>query len=233
VADDGAPGVEFVNGASGDSLEEELPPPAPKRTNPRWTLAGGAVVLVAGALIARGVSHGQEPGSPPLGGTTSSAASTGPSIGAAILGPPESNRPIPDPRRARFAAPLCQRPASCSVVTTLPAHTINALHAAFPGIAVRSASTFLSTRPDKMAPDVITRTINARAGTTTVTIRIQMAAPMDSRHVEQHRGATSTTTVREVTLGYLVSVVVSRPARPVPIATAQRLATDNRLILPV
>jgi hypothetical protein len=222
--DDGAPDVEFVVGASADSPDEELPPPARRRANPRWALIGAAVVLGGAALIARGVSHGNEPGSP------------GPSAGAASsqtvsIVAPESNRPIP--RSIRFAAPLCQRPASCSLVTTLPAYTVDALHAVFPGSTVRSSSTVLSTRADKMAPDIVRRTISARAGGATVTVRISTAVPIDSPNVDQRRGVASTTRVTAVVLGYVVDVDVTRPGTPISVTTVQRLASDNRLILPV
>ena len=150
---------------------------------------------------------------------------------------PESNRPLPDPRRLRYGAALCQLPASCSLTGTLPTGTIDALHKTFPDITLRSAATVLSTRADKMAPDVVNRTIHASAGKATVTIRIRTSVPIDSPDVEQHRGAssttTSTTTVTAVALGYDIMIEVSRPGAPVPVATVQRLATDGRLVLPV
>jgi hypothetical protein len=224
--DDGAPGVEFVVGASADSPDEELSSPAPRRVNPRWALIGAAVVLGGAALIARGVSHGNEPGSP-------SPSAGGASSRTASIVAPESNRPIPNPRSIRFAAPLCQRPATCSLITTLPKYTVDALHAVFPGSTVRSSSTVLSTRADKMAPDIVQRTISARAGNATITVRISTAVPIDSPDVDQRRGVASTTRVTAVVLGYVVDVHVTRPGTPVSVTTVQRLAFDNRLILPV
>jgi hypothetical protein len=228
--DNGPPGVEFVVDTGGDSPDEELPQSVPRRPNTRWSLIGAAVVLGGAALIARGVSHGDEPGSPSASSSLPSGSAG--SDGAAIIAP-ESNRPLPDPRRLRYGAALCQLPASCSLTGTLPTGTIDALHETFPDITLRSAATVLSTRADKMAPDVVNRTIHASAGTAAVTIRIRTSVPIDSPDVEQHRGATSTTKVTAVALGYDIAIEVSRPGEPVPVATVQRLATDGRLILPV
>ncbi len=226
--DDGAPGVEFVVGASADSPDEELPSPAPRRTNPRRALIGSAVALGGAALIARGVSHGNEPVSPALSAAPSAAPS-----GIVSIVAPESNHPVPVPQRLAYGAPMCQRPASCSLITTLPAHTVDALHAAFPSSTLRSASTVLATRADKMAPDVVNRTISARAGSTVITVRISMAVPIDGPDVDQRRGVRSTTSVTAVVLGYVVDVEVTRPGSPVSVTVVQRLALDNRLILPV
>jgi hypothetical protein len=235
--DNGASGVEFVGDTNDDAPDEELPePPHRQRNNPRWALAGGAVLLVGAALIARAVSHGNELGNPSPS-PSSSAAIASPTAGASVNGEPivapESNRPILDPRRIPFAAPLCQPPAGCSQAATLPGATADALHTAYPDVVVRTASTVLSTRPDKMAPDVVVRTITAQAGSAAITIRIRMAVPIDSREVEQHRGAViSTTKVAAISLGYFIQIEVSRTGSPAPVATVQSLASDGRLVLP-
>ena len=227
--DDGPPGVEFDVHGDDDAPDEELAQPSQAtRANPRWTLAGGAVVLVAAALIARGVNHHDKQGVVPSASATPSVSLRPPGLIA-----PESNRPIPDGRGLPFAAPLCQPPAGCSLVTRLPGPTFDALDQTFPGITVRASSTVLATRADKMAPDVVTRTISARVGDASIAVRMRMAVPIDSRDFAEHReGDVTTTSLTELSLGYAITITVTRPGVPVPVIALEKLATDGRLILP-
>ena len=190
--------VDFVvgGGDAGAPDEEELAQPVPPDPRTRRGLAVGAVVLVGAALIARAVSSHHPAGSaatsssPRPGSPSSSPASSRfqpppDVVGSAQVVVPEGNRPTFGGRLV--LTPIdCPRFATCSASAQLPGAVLAALRAEFPGAAVTSSSSALANRSGRFEPDLLERTVAARAGRSTIRLGIGKPRGGESSSHGQH-----------------------------------------------
>ena len=234
--------IALVSAEPADS-DEELPEPArrPGATSQRRALAAGAVVLVAVAVIARAVT-GHNSGKPTAAGSPSrsvppSVTTPGPTP---ILLPVPAGRVSTGPIRVlppQFRPAGCPADADdCATTYGLPDPAMEALGRAFPGAVLSEAVSLLAQRPGRFGPDLVSRFLHARTGSTDVTVYISKPTTTQTASVRnRHYGHTTTTTsLRQTVPGFVVSIDVSQPARNLPVALDYlvQLANDDGLLAP-
>jgi hypothetical protein len=236
--------VDFVVG--GDHTAEgpdgeELAQPQARDPRTRRALAGGAVVLVAGALIARAVSGHHS-------STASSSASPSPVVpqasgrfhpppdvvGSAPIVIPEGNRPTFH-RSVSTVTIDCPRFATCSIELQVPDDVLKALHEQFPDAVVASSSSVLANRSGRFEPDLLTRSIVAHAGARTITVTLRKPKRGDdAKSGRRSLNSTATSYYVAITHGFTVSIGVREPRsqRLVDLNHLALLAGDSRLVEP-
>ncbi len=236
--------VDFVVGSdhTADGPDgEELAQPAPRDPRTRRTLAGGAVVLVAAALIARAVSGHQSTSAAPSASPSPAVPATSQRfhpppdvVGSPAIVIPEGNRPTFH-RSVSYEAIDCPRFATCSIELQAPAGVLKALHNQFPGAIVASSSSVLANRSGRFEPDLLTRSIAAQAGARAITVTVRKPQPGDAaKSGRRYVGATTTSYYTAVTPGFTVSVSVREPRskRLVDLNHLALLAGNDSLVAP-
>jgi hypothetical protein len=204
--------------------DEELPQPRQSRGQ-RRALAGGAAILVLGALIARAIDKGHGPGnahsSASHSATSPVAVSTPPlRLPSRTVGPPVSD---------------CPSGAVCARTTGLPDPALEAVRGTFPSAVLVTGTSVLVQRPGRFDPDLQSRAFTVRAGE--LIVEVQLAKPSAGGRPDAgtHRvGARNVTFLDDFVPGFAVSISVSRPvgAPAYPLPPLERLAADRGLLAP-
>jgi hypothetical protein len=244
VSDDG-PGVDFVLGDDGPEPDEELAEPGPAR-NPhlRRTLAGAAVLLVAGALIGRHVSTHHSKAAPVASASSSASASA--STVPVTPSPAAISRvvalpvlvPVPEGNRSSqnvVALPNCPPNATCDILTAVPRAIRASLRNFFPGARVLYVHTFLVNRAGRFGPDLLARQVRIRDGYHTITVDIRKPTDTDiDLQAESHDGPDTVTKVVTVSMAFTVTVESAEAdGRPsVGFADLAAFADEDSLVAP-
>lgn len=205
---------------SSSEPDEELPQPGP-RPGPRRALAGGAAVLILGALIARAIDKGHGPGN---------AAPT-PSTSASSSG--LRSRPLPGPIGPPIAG--CPANAVCSRVGGLADGPLEALRTALPTAVLVRGTSVLAQREGRFDPDLVSRSFTARAGDATIVVQLDKPGANGRPDAGSHRvGPNVVTFLDDFVPGFAVSISATRPAGRIafPLPPLEKLAADAGLIAP-
>lgn len=208
-------------------FDEELSQPR-QRPGRRRALAGGAALLMMGALITRAMDNGHGPG-PAHPTRTTSPSSTGASPAeprpALVLGPRTVERPVRN----------CPSDAVCTRTPGLPDAALGALRRAFGSAVLVAGTSMLAQRAGRFDPDLVSRSITARSGDVAIVVKLGKPSAAQRNATGTHRvGSRTITFVDDVVPGFLVSISVSRPVgRPAyPLPPLKRLAGDEGLRTP-
>lgn len=200
--------------------DEDLPQPR-ARPGQRRALAGGAAILVLGALIARAVDKGRGPGTPTPTPTPSSSISAPPlRLPSQTVGPPVTD---------------CPAGAVCARTPGLPDKAFEALRGAFPSAVLVKGTSVLAQRQGRFDPDLVSRAFTARAADATIAVQLAKPSATGRPDAGTHRvGRQIVTFLDDFVPGFAVSISVSRPAgRPAyPLKPLERLAADQGLLAP-
>lgn len=227
------PAVEFLDDDPAAGTDEVLPPSG-SRTR-RLVLAGAAVLVLGGVVVARTAGSG----SPSASGRTASPATVSPvgvgataPVGSARSGaqfPPTRSLLRPIPKLLLLPTPHCPG-GGCSVLEWAADATLNAITSSFPGEVVeRQMSAFAPSASDLGAGHpLFAREVRARHGRETVVIDV-LQVPGAGRPDVLVRRVDGEIHGTALVSGYVIAVRVADGRRG-SFARVQRLLADPGLM---